>query len=617
MKLLIRYTKKQGQGEVSEEKELNTSILNVGRGTNQDILLSDPRVALHHAKISLKENSCKVAAASGKYVLKNSQVVNKCTLKIGEEIDISGHKISLFAGELGYDFVLVVSISSVEHVPLQKRYRLNISDLKLSKRIWSWVFSLFILILFLLLPVLGVFNSSWMDTLRESPLPDDTQWLAGDLIKPHKFIGDDCAQCHTTAFIPTNNEACLSCHTEVKRHVNDTTLPAAADEVMECTSCHKEHNPQETLNNFSQQICVDCHLNPILDSSDNVKFDKAIDFEKSHPAFSVSVLTAQIQDNKIMAWQPERQALTSHQLIETSNLKFPHQVHLDTKGIKSPTGDIQMVCSDCHVPGVDGGEMQPITMENNCQSCHQLTFDIDDPTRVVPHGSPDDVMMMMREYYAFRYIYQNFNNESGKGAIVQAGDLFAVRQARRPGRDKKLRKDFQHSLNERTVASIEELTKDTIRSDALVWAESRAYVAATDIFERQACDVCHVVTKNDNAVLPWEVKPVRLTKQWLPHANFTHDPHQTQECETCHQATTSELSSDILMPDIDNCQQCHGSEDSENLIPNTCIDCHGYHEAKTHLLDLKKINYKDINLFNLSDKKTGNDYKIKVDTHGK
>jgi cytochrome c551/c552 len=243
-----------------------------------------------------------------------------------------------------------------------------------------------------------------------------------------------------------------------------------------------------------------------------------------------------------------------------------------------------LVCADCHMPEIDGGEMKPITMENNCQNCHQLTFDIEDPTRVVPHGSASDVVMMMREYYAFRYIYQNLDNKADQNDIVNAGNIFDARKARRPGREKKLRKDFQHSLNEQTVDSIEKLTQQTIRSDGLVWAESRAYVAATDIFERQACVVCHVVTKNNDAEIPWEVKPVKLTKQWLPMANFTHDAHQNSDCESCHEASSSKVSSDILIPDIDNCQQCHGGEESHNLIPNTCIDCHDYHDAKTHVL---------------------------------
>ncbi|TYK66292.1 cytochrome c3 family protein [Colwellia echini] len=597
MKLLIRYINKQGQGEVSEQVVHNNNVLSIGRGTNQNILLSDPKVALNHAKITIQDNAGKVSASLGKYVIKNNEVVKKCTLIVGEEIEISGHKIALLPTESNYDLVVLVSVNVIEQAALQKRYQLNFNDINMSKRSWSWTLFLSITLLCLVLPVIGLISPSWMDTLRQSPLPSDSQWSAGDLIKPHKFMGDDCAQCHTELFVPTSNETCQSCHSTVGRHVSDIALSASVNEETQCASCHKEHNPQQTLADYSQQMCVDCHVDSIEilmvngdqnTQSAHAKLDRATDFEHDHPAFNVSVLTAVTDNEKsiknIIDWQPKRIALTDNKSSEESNLKFSHQLHMDPAGIKSATGDVTLVCADCHVAESNGREMQPITMEKNCQSCHALTFDVDDPMRVVPHGSPDEVLLMMREYYAFRYIYKNLNKDATQADIVKAGDLFTVRDARRPGRDKGLRKDFEHSLNENTIASIEKLTKDTIRTDALVWAESRAYVAATDIFERQACDVCHVVTKDSNAELPWQVQPVKLTRQWLPAAKFPHDAHQTNECETCHAASSSELSNDILMPDIENCQQCHGSENSKNLIPNTCIDCHNFHDTQTHTL---------------------------------
>ena len=318
----------------------------------------------------------------------------------------------------------------------------------------------------------------------------------------------------------------------------------------------------------------------------HIEYESATDFEHHHPAFSVSMLKPVIESKKVTQWQAKRHVLNDENIAEQSNLKFPHKLHMDPKGIKSATGDVQLECISCHEPAANGMEMKPITMEKNCQSCHQLTFDPEDPERVVPHGSPADVVLMMREYYAFRFIYQNLNNDIDN-AIVEAGDIFTVRKVRRPGRDERLRKEFEQSLTTQTVASIAKLTKQTVRTEALVWAESRANQAAIDIFERQACDVCHVVTKNEADEIPWHVEPVVLTKEWLPKAGFTHDRHQTMICSDCHNASTSELSSDVLIPDIDNCRECHGGLESENLIPNTCIDCHSFHEAKEHFFNLK------------------------------
>ncbi|AOW78260.1 hypothetical protein A3Q34_16265 [Colwellia sp. PAMC 20917] len=590
MKLLIRHLKKQGQGQTTEDVFVEGDTLLIGRGTNQHILLPDQRVALAHAKLTAYNDGCKISASTGKYVLFNGQMVKKCMVSVGDTIEISGHKITLLPGDKGCAFVVEVTLSTVKQEPLQNRYQVNFNDLNLHKRSWSWLLFSLIFILCLALPISGVLSPSWMETLRESSLPSDGQWLAGDLIKPHKFMGDDCSQCHVNAFEPTTNEACLSCHTTIKQHVAEINITADFSPLNQCTSCHKEHNSKEVLSDYSQQICVNCHVNISQDKRNNREYGSATDFEGHHPAFSVSMLKPIIANRKITSWQTERHLLNDNKITEKSNLKFPHKLHMDPKGIKSATGDVQLACNSCHEPETNGMAMKPITMEKNCQSCHQLTFDPEDPQRVVPHGSPADVVMMMREYYAFRFIYQNLNNDLDD-SIVKAGDLFTVRKVRRPGRDERLRTEFEQSLNSQTIASIEKLTKQTVRTDALVWAESRANQAAIDIFERQACDVCHVVTKDESNDIPWQVEPVVLTKRWLPKADFTHDSHQTMVCLDCHNASSSELSSDVLIPDIENCRDCHGGVESENLIPNTCIDCHGFHKAKEHLFGQKNYNH--------------------------
>jgi len=582
MKLLISYIKTQGH--VSEDVVVEGDSLSIGRGTNQHIILPDPRVALALGTLTAHNDGCKISTAAGKDVLFNSKMVKKCILAVGDVVEISGHKISLLAGKKGCDFVVQVKISTAKQEPIQNRYKVGFNDLNLYKRSWSWLLFFLVLTFCLLLPFSGVVSPSWMETLRESSLPDDGQWIAGDLIKPHKFIGDDCGQCHVNVFEPTTNEACQSCHTGIQQHVAEINITDDFDDFTQCTSCHKEHNKQEVLSDYSQQICVNCHVKPSHDKQINIQYGSATDFEHHHPTFSVSMLTPIIEDTSITKWQVKRQLLNDENITEKSNLKFPHALHLDAKGIKSPTGPVQLDCINCHEPQANGLEMQPITMEKNCQSCHQLTFDPDDPKRVVPHGPPAEVMQMMREYYAFRFIYQNLNNGLDD-VILKAGDIFSVRKVRRPGRDEGLRKDIEQSLNTQTVASIEKLTKQTVRSEALIWAESRANRAATNIFERQACDVCHVVTTNPADEIPWHVEPVVLTEQWLPKAGFTHEGHQAMVCSDCHNASVSEQSSDVLITDIENCRDCHGGTESKNVIPNTCIDCHGFHEAQGHFFD--------------------------------
>jgi predicted CXXCH cytochrome family protein len=107
---------------------------------------------------------------------------------------------------------------------------------------------------------------------------------------------------------------------------------------------------------------------------------------------------------------------------------------------------------------------------------------------------------------------------------------------------------------------------------------------ARDLFERRACATCHTVTVTDaQDGLPWRVEPVRLTQRFLPHARFSHAAHETgmSGCSRCHNAAQSTLASDILIPDIDTCRECHGSglprRNPEALIPSTCVMCHDFH----------------------------------------
>ncbi len=598
MRLEIKYLKKQGNSDVIERVMLSAHTLKIGRGTNQDVILPDARVALNHASIAVAQSALKLSCAKGKYVSVNQQRQSQCLLQVGDEIEISGHIIQILAGTKDCDFVVQVKLSSTEVEPLKDRAGVKFEHLNLHKRRYSWWLFCLTIGLCLLLPVSGLFNPLWMQTLRSQPLPDDSQWLAGELRKAHKFIGDDCNRCHVEVFKPSNDQQCLACHQEGNQHVDPKNSVFLSPEFKHCNDCHKEHNPQGSLANFAEKICTSCHRDlPLLDGQ-SPQYGAVSDFEHHHPAFKASILQPIVKGEQVSEWSVKRLALADNNIEEQSNLTFSHQQHLDPEGIKSPTGKVLLDCADCHQGEKGGFSMLPVRMEQHCQHCHQLTFDADDPERVVPHGPADEVITMMREYYAFRYIYQRLAKSKDDSA-VQAGDRFSVRDARRPGGLRKMAKTNEDVLSEQTLESLTQLTKQTIRSDALVWAESKAMHAAVNIFERQACDICHrvikVKTADKNNPVPWQVQPVALTSQWLPLAHFSHQSHQSMTCNDCHNASLSKLSTDVLIPNIDNCQQCHGGSQSQNLIPNTCIDCHGYHPQQRPQLQQKYHSKEQVN----------------------
>jgi len=55
-------------------------------------------------------------------------------------------------------------------------------------------------------------------------------------------------------------------------------------------------------------------------------------------------------------------------------------------------------------------------------------------------------------------------------------------------------------------------------------------------------------------------------------------------CDTCHEAAKSKAASDVLMPDIETCRDCHGSGDPHRNPPDKvlsgCTMCHGFHDTR-------------------------------------
>jgi predicted CXXCH cytochrome family protein len=273
---------------------------------------------------------------------------------------------------------------------------------------------------------------------------------------------------------------------------------------------------------------VDCHANINAIAGAGAKTVDVADFLDGHPSFL-----------------PE----------EDSKLKFPHDAHLDPKGIEGPEGDVVMACGDCHEPQADGRRMQPVTMEQHCADCHRLDFDPAFPEATVPHTEAATVLRRLIEYYSRSYL-----------------ELYPDPEAR--------------SVPARTVRVPGRVTDARERARLLQQARERAFAVARDLFERRTCHDCHKIRATGKADDPWEVEPAELNTVWMPGARFDHGSHQTtlSGCDDCHDAAKSDVASDILMPDIETCRDCHGSGDPHRNPPDKvlsgCTMCHGFHDTR-------------------------------------
>ena len=526
---------------------LLTRKLTIGRGPNQHLQLTAPGVDDQHAVITATSLSgLKIACLSGRGLGVNGRRETRANLKPGDLIQIGLAKLIVHPARSRRTVILEVdeppqASDEGEH----ERSDHSAPEPRMSP--WSWGLSLSFALLFLLLPLCGLVMPGVQNPLRNTPLlPSDALWSPGPLHTAHQSIGNRCDACHVEPFEPVRDKECLVCHGTVQHHVDIRTADVSLFEGTQCTACHVEHKQPATLVEHDPRVCTDCH-GDLSRHKPNTKLRDVTDFGNNHPEFKLTVLASQ---GLMTPWKTTRidRDDPAH-FAEHSHLRFSHQQHLDPKGIKSPTGERILGCQDCHKPNASGREMIPIKMETHCSGCHSLLFDEHDPTSGVPHGDLEGVYKTLREHFSREYLAQ-----SGSVGLDNG-------RARRPGGE------------QRVMSQAEQLR-------ARDWVDTQSLKIARELLEKRVCVDCHEVTHMpEKAGLDqWRVEPVQLTSEFMPRARFDHAAHISETCVSCHaRAPESKKASDILVPGITRCRECHGGTDTSAKVASDCLMCHPFH----------------------------------------
>ena len=134
-------------------------------------------------------------------------------------------------------------------------------------------------------------------------------------------------------------------------------------------------------------------------------------------------------------------------------------------------------------------------------------------------------------------------------------------------------------------------------SDLPGWIKAKSTTALGIVFDKnRGCNYCHYGTAADGGVdtdkvvaamasgqqTPLKViAPVELRTRFLPNAAFDHARHAGMNCTDCHTgAATSQTSAEVMIPGIDTCKTCHGSEKAHLQIASTCVTCHAFHRGE-------------------------------------
>jgi hypothetical protein len=218
---------------------------------------------------------------------------------------------------------------------------------------------------------------------------------------------------------------------------------------------------------------------------------------------------------------------------DPGGLRFNHQKHV---------GELNQVCGDCHSPAdVAQGMAKPDphshvssralmsipTYAGTCMPCHALTVDdqISDP---VPHDKPEVVHQFL---------------EKNLTAYI----------ASHPG----------------------DLGKDGAPRNAAAWVQSR--IAADEkTLMGETCRRCHAFQPAE-AFAVSAIVPTKVPARWFTKASFDHGAHKGLTCASCHaKALTSTVASDVLLPGIGVCRNCHAPGSAS--AGSNCSNCHMYHD---------------------------------------
>jgi hypothetical protein len=404
MEALLRQCKDGPDGATEyTDTEVSADELSLGSSADCTVQLLGEAVAPEHAVIRSAAGRISLACRSGQRVLLNGTPTAGSPLKVGDKLELGGHRLQLVEPPMGFELALEIRQDpNVSASSFERAFRTDLSETWLSRRRAAWTLVLLALLGAFVIPLATIYLHRAGRTTPPAVV-DDTFWTAGPLSPAHELAtGKRCDGCHEALFVHVRDSACRDCHKTVGDHVAAPRLAQTQLTAQRCAECHQEHN-QSGANVVirSNGLCTDCHAHPerkfqALGRKAVTGFDA-----KQHPPFTVDLLKPAYSTPGAIAqikWQAMREPIQQAQ--EQSNLNFSHAKHLEATRVRKPGNNAPLGCADCHVLGADGEHFIPITMQSSCISCHELTFDSAAPNRQLPHGKPRDAMLLIQDYYA-------------------------------------------------------------------------------------------------------------------------------------------------------------------------------------------------------------------------
>ena len=546
--MLLRIIRRQAIGDITtQESSHSAPIIRIGRGADCDIHLPDAGIQLEHATLESRGDYAFIQAVGHASISVNEKVVDGIRLQVGDRIRLGLYELKVQESieAVDGDEALVLTCERYEPddaVLLGKAGTTTRSGVgaRLGMRGLSWALGSLIFLIFFVWPIAAHYSAESRDvgardtamTAGHQPVGDWTTWgrsawLTGAVSRSHALFGDECTSCHQKAFVPVNATDCLTCHNNLQEHVRVEQFSFASLDATGCLQCHQEHEGNDQLVLNDSRLCVNCHQNLAATSKGLVEVSDVVGFSQ-HPEFRVHGVKSNVD----------------------TGLKFPHNIHLDSKGVLNLKEESQvLVCRDCHLVEKEGTKMAFPQFEEHCAACHGLRFAFEAPDRSMPHGDVAKSKTFIRDTYA--------------SVAVKGGLRLPIEEVPKAIRER------AKTLN----------SKEVEMAQALAWVDKKSASVISGPFGKGQCAECHTIIENKDDPLAWDIVPVDLAVVSLTGARFDHALHRQVTCTACHDARESTAASDVLLPKIAKCQSCHGPPSASHLLPTQCVDCHGFHQG--------------------------------------
>lgn len=564
MTFIIRTIgQRSGGGEIVRERPVEKSDVLIGRGTDCDMEIADLAVMLNHARVRRTGSHVEVTAVGGIDLVVDGKTTERAEFNADRTVVLSlgGHQVTVAAGDGGATLLTLARVSALSDAadPADELQVFSLLGSRLSKRGLAWGLIAVTLLAFLAWPIVSGLMSPPVSPLKPPPaqLQADSSWTSGPLSQAHASLSNKCGACHQQPFVAVRDSACKACHIAVQDHAVpkrlaaanfDSSLTGAAKRGIahgfnlpegSCTSCHKEHEGHNGADMTNPALCMDCHRE-LSKRLPDTELGDADDFGTAHPEFQPNIIIAPALGAPVT----KRVKLTPT-TAEFNGLKFPHDIHLLAGGSVTrmakalPRYGKSLDCASCHTEDPSRARFQPIEMERDCLACHTLEIGKSNGVvRTLRHGDAAQAIAEMEDFI-------RANPGAPRPPMLRT----------RPG-----------AVTPLPISGTANRVDNRVRA----------------LFENGGtCFECHSVIPPAKAgSLNFQIAPVSLQSRYLKNGWFSHADHatETSPCASCHIASKSKDSSDLLIQGISSCRDCHaGAHPKGKQIASDCQSCHSFH----------------------------------------